>query len=149
MSKQSRTLAFLAYLLSIPGWLYVLLFQRKDKLALYHAKQALVLTLVVVGSIVVWFLASWVLSWVPLAGPLLAAALFSQIILIGIFVVGLWILGMVYALQTRVRPLPLVGKWRRKTTPSSSCGCAVGPANTRLGTPSPMRRPNTAVRSAR
>lgn len=114
MSKQSRTLAFLAYLLSILGWLYVLLFQRKDRLALYHAKQSLVLTLVVVGSVVVWFLASWVLSWVPLAGPLLAAALFSQVILVGIFVIGLWILGMVSALQTRTRPLPIVGKWAER-----------------------------------
>jgi uncharacterized membrane protein len=114
VSKQSRTLAFLAYLLSILGWLYVLLFQRKDKLALYHAKQSLLLTLVVVGSVAVWLLASWVLSWVPLVGPLLAAALFSQVILIGIFVIALWILGMVSALQTRTRPLPIVGKWAER-----------------------------------
>ena len=84
MSKQ-KVLAFLAYLLSVLGWLYVLLFQRKDKLAVYHARQSLVLTLVVVGSFVTWLLGAYVLSWIPLVGPLIAAATFSQVILTCLF----------------------------------------------------------------
>jgi uncharacterized membrane protein len=114
VSNQNRTLAFLAYLLSILGWGYVLLFQRKDRLAVYHAKQSLVLTLVAVGSIVVWLLGSWVLAWVPLAGPLLAAALFSQVILAFAFLAAAWIIGMVYALKDKMQPLPVVGRWAER-----------------------------------
>ena len=114
MSKQNRTLAFLAYLLSVLGWLYVLLFQREDELAVYHAKQSLALTLVAIGSFVVWLLGSYLLSWVPLVGPLLAAATFSQVILVYLFLVVAWIMGMVYALQARMQPLPLVGNWAER-----------------------------------
>ena len=113
MSKQ-RVLAFLAYLLGVLGGLYVLLFERKDRLAVYHAKQSLVLTLVAIGSLVIWLLGSWVVSWIPLAGPLIAAAVFSQVILIGVFVVVAWVMGMIYALQSRMQPLPLVGRWAER-----------------------------------
>jgi uncharacterized membrane protein len=106
--------AFLAYLLSVLGWLYVLLFQRKDKLAVYHAKQSLGLTLIAIGSVVVWFLGTWIVSWVPLVGPLLAAAAFSQVILIYLFLIVAWIMGMVYALQAKMQPLPFVGKWAER-----------------------------------
>ena len=109
MSKQ-RVLAFLAYLLSVFGALYVLLFQREDKLAVFHARQSLGIALAAVGSVVVWLLGAWVISWIPLVGPLLAAAAFSQVILLGMFLVVVWILGMVYALQAKMRPLPLVRK---------------------------------------
>ena len=114
MSRPKRILAFVAYLLSILGWVYVLLFRREDELAVYHAKQSLVLTLVAIGSAVVWLLGSWILAWIPLAGPLIAAALFSQVILITVFLVVAWLLGMFYALQSRMRPLPVVGKWAER-----------------------------------
>ena len=111
MSKPKRTLAFLAYLLSILGSLYVLLFQREDKLALYHAKQSLGLALVALGALLGWALGTWILSWIPLVGPLVAVALFSQVILVYLFLGALWIMGMVYALQVKMKPLPLVGRW--------------------------------------
>jgi uncharacterized membrane protein len=112
--SKHKVLAFLAYLLSVLGWLYVLLFQREDKLAVYHAKQSLVLTLVAIGSLAIWLLGSWAISWVPLVGPLIAAVVFSQIILLYIFLGAAWIMGMVYALQAKIRPLPLVGKWAER-----------------------------------
>ena len=114
MSKPNRTLAFLAYLLSILGWLYVLLFQREDKLALYHARQSLGLVLVALGALLGWALGTWILSWVPLVGPLVAAALFSQVLLVYLFLGIVWIIGMVYALQAKVKPLPLVGRWAER-----------------------------------
>jgi uncharacterized membrane protein len=86
VSKQ-RVLAFLACLLSVLGWLYVLLFQRKDKLVVYHAKQSLVLTLVAVGSLVIWFLGTYILSWIPLVGPVIAAATFFSGYLV-VYVLG-------------------------------------------------------------
>jgi uncharacterized membrane protein len=112
--SKERTWAFLAYLLSILGWLYVLLFQRKDKLAAYHAKQSLGLTLVAIGSLAIWLLGSWIISWVPLVGILIAAATFSQVILVYVFLGVAWIMGMVYALQAKMQPLPLVGKWAER-----------------------------------
>ena len=117
MSKQNRTLAFLAYLLSILGSLYVLLFQREDKLALYHAKQSLGLALVALGALLGWALGTWILSWIPLVGPLVAVALFSQVILVYLFLAVVWIIGMVYALQDKMKPLPLVGRWAERFLP--------------------------------
>lgn len=111
MSKHKRTLAFLAYLLSILGWLYVLLFRRRDKLAVYHAKQSLGLTLIAMAASVAWALGAWILSWIPLVGPLVAAATFSLVILTYAFLGVAWIIGMVYALQAKTKPLPLVGRW--------------------------------------
>lgn len=114
MNKPKRTFAFLAYLLSILGWLYVLLFRRKDKLAVYHARQSLGLTILAVGGPLVWAGAAWVLSWIPLVGPVLAAALFSLIILTYIVLIVAWIVGMVYALQAKVKPVPVVGGWAER-----------------------------------
>ena len=110
MSKP-KVLAFLSYLLSILGCFYVLLFERKNKLAVYHAKQSLTIVIVAVGAVVVWLLGTWVLTWIPIVGPLLATALFSQIILLYVFLVVVWVIGIVYALQAKRQPLPLIGKW--------------------------------------
>ena len=112
--RSNRVLALLSYLLSVLGSLCVLFFWRQDKLAVYHAKQSLVLVLAAVGSLAVWFVGTWVISWIPLVGPLLAAAMFSQVILIWAFLAVIWVVGMVYALQARRRSLPVVGKWAER-----------------------------------
>jgi uncharacterized membrane protein len=125
VSKPKTTLAFLAYLLSVLGWLYVLLFQREDKLAVYHAKQSLGLTLAAIGAFVGWALGAWILSWIPLVGPLIAAALFAQLILVYLFLGAAWIIGMVYALQAKVKSLPLIGRWVERFLPE------VGPRSDR------------------
>jgi uncharacterized membrane protein len=114
VSKSKRILAVLAYLLSVLGWLYVFFFQRKEKLAVYHARQSMMLTIVAIGGPVVWAGAAWLLLWIPLVGPLLAAALFSLVILAYIALAGSWIVGMVYALQAKTKPVPIVGKWAER-----------------------------------
>lgn len=114
MSEQKRTLAFVAYLLSILGWLYVLLFRRKDRLAVYHAKQSLGLTLVALAAPAAWALGAWLLSWIPLAGPLIAAIAFSLVILTYLFLGAAWVTGMVNALQGKTKPLPLLGRWMER-----------------------------------
>ena len=113
MSKP-KVLAFLSYLLSILGCLYVLLFEREDKLAVYHAKQSLTIVVTAVGALLAWLLGTWGLTWIPIVGPLLAAALFSQVILLYIFLAVVWIIGIIYALQAKRQPLPLIGKWAER-----------------------------------
>ena len=119
MSKPSKTLAFLAYLLSILGWLYVLLFHRKDELAFYHARQSMMLTLLAIVTPAVWIVVGWALAWIPLVGPLTAASLFSLTIAIYIFLAVAWIVGMIYALQAKMKPLPIVGGWTERLLPEA------------------------------
>ena len=114
MSEPKRHLAFLAYLLPIFGWLYVLLFQRKDKFAVHHAKQSVVLTIAALGTPVVWAIAAWIVAWFPLVGSVVAASLFAVVILAYIALVAIWVTGMVYALQAKMKPLPLVGGWAER-----------------------------------
>lgn len=114
MSKPNTGLAFLAYLLSVPGWLYVFLFHRKDELAVYHAKQSMMLTIVAVGAPAVWAIIAWLVAWVPLLGAITAAALFALVILTYILLAVAWILGMVSALRADMKPLPLVGGWAER-----------------------------------
>jgi uncharacterized membrane protein len=110
VSKSSRYLAFLAYLLSVVGALYVLLARRGDAFAVYHARQSLALAVAALATPLAWVVCAWVLLWVPLAGPVAAVALFA--LLLGVYL-GLaiaWVAGMLYALQGRVKPIPFVGR---------------------------------------
>lgn len=111
MTISSRISAFLAYLLLIIGWLYIFLFCRDDKLAVYHVKQAVMLILTAVGSFVVWVVAGWIISLIPVVGFIIAVALFSLVIATFILLVVDWIIGMIYALQAKSKPLPVVGRW--------------------------------------
>jgi uncharacterized membrane protein len=114
VSKPGRNAAFLAYLLPIVGWLYVLLFRKKDEFAVYHAKQSMMLTVTAVGTPAAWAIVAWILSWLPLAGPIISAALFALVILIYIFLVATWVIGMVYALQAKMEPVPVLGGWAER-----------------------------------
>jgi uncharacterized membrane protein len=116
VSEPNKTLAFLAYLLTVPGWLYVLLFRRDDRFAVFHAKQSAVLTIVAIGTPLVWLVAGWILSWIPLVGFILAVVLFSLVIAAYAVLIADWIIGMVFALQLKRTPLPVVGGWA-KTLP--------------------------------
>ena len=114
MNKLKRHAAFLAYLLPVVGWLYVFLFHRKDEHAVYHAKQSMVLTMTAVGAPAAWALVAWIVSWIPLVGSVISAALFALVILIYIFLAATWVIGMVYALQAKMKPVPVVGGWAER-----------------------------------
>ena len=114
MSTSSRISAFLAYLLLIFGWLYVFLLRKEDKLALFHAKQSLVLTLIAVGTPLIWGIFGWLIAFIPFIGPIVAVALFSLVIVIYIFLVASWLIGMVYALQAKSKSLLFVGSWAER-----------------------------------
>ncbi len=110
MSRPSRAPAVLAYLLPIIGWLYVLFFQRKNALAMYHLRQAVGLCLVLVLAFVGWAVITWVLAWIPLL-DIVGVALFTVVITAYLYGVLAWIMGIVNALRCRIAPLPVFGRW--------------------------------------
>jgi uncharacterized membrane protein len=109
-NQTSRFSALVAYLLPVLGWLYVLIFQRKDRFALYHAKQAAMITIVAILAPLVWLVGGWLLMFLPY-GAILAMALFSLVIAIYFFLLYLCILGMANVSQTKIKRLPLIGEW--------------------------------------
>lgn len=114
MNKPQKIPAFLAYLLPILGWLYVLVFHRKDEFAVYHAKQSLVMTITAIGVPLIWAIVAWAIAWIPLVGPIVAAALFALVILTYIVLAATWIVGMVYVSRAKMKPVPVVGGWAER-----------------------------------
>jgi uncharacterized membrane protein len=114
VSTSSRISAFLAYLLLIIGWLYVFLFRKNDKLAIYHTKQSVMLIIVAIGVTLVWVILGWLVSLIPFIGFIITVAFFSLVLTIYIVLIIGWILGMVYALQAKVKPVPMIGMWAER-----------------------------------
>jgi uncharacterized membrane protein len=109
VSQSSRYLAFISYLLSLPGALFVLLARRDDPFAVYHARQSLRLAIIGVAAPLVWAVVAWMLAWIPLAGGMLGVILFALVIATYVGVLISWIAGMIYSLKGQVRPLPVFG----------------------------------------
>jgi uncharacterized membrane protein len=112
METTNRFPAFLAYFLLIFGCLYVFIFERQDKFAVYHAKQSLLIMLTALAAPLVWLVATWLLSWLPF-GFLLGVALFSLVVATYIFLIVIWLLGMLRVSQTQAKPLPIIGAWAK------------------------------------
>jgi uncharacterized membrane protein len=112
MKTTNRFPAFLAYFLLIFGCLYVFIFRRKDKFAVYHAKQSLLIVLAALVTPVVWLAITWLLSWLPF-GFLLGMALFSLALAAYVFLAVIWLLGMFNVAQTVTQPLPIIGGWAK------------------------------------
>lgn len=114
MKKPSRHAAFLAYLLPILGWLYVFIFHRDNEFAVFHAKQAITLTVVIILVPILWAVLAWAMLWIPTAGGVLAAASFTLVMLIFIAAFVVWVIGMVNAARARLVPLPIFGSWAQR-----------------------------------
>jgi uncharacterized membrane protein len=111
VQRPNRALAFLAYLLPVVGPLLVLLFNRKNSFALYHACQSLALTAAAIIVPVAWVVIGWILAWVPLAGALLAIAMFA-LVMAGyiVIVIGL-VSGLINSLRAKQAAAPIFGGW--------------------------------------
>jgi uncharacterized membrane protein len=109
VSTSSRYLAFLSYLLSLPGALFVLLARRDDSFAIFHARQSLALAVVALITPLIWGVLAWGLAWIPLVGPMLGVILFALVIAAYVGLFFSWIAGMIYSLKGIVRPIPLIG----------------------------------------
>jgi len=108
---ESKIFAILAYVLSIIGFLIVLLAKKDDKFAMYHAKQSLVLF---VASIIGWIvvaIVSAILVFIPVLGTILASLLSLAL---SIAVLYLWIVGIINAATMKQKPLPYIGGYAEK-----------------------------------
>ena len=114
MKISNKIFAFLSYLLLVPGWLFVLLFRRKDPHAQFHARQSLVLNLFAFLLLAAWFVVTWLVIAIPIVGPLFAWFTFAIVIAFFIFVVIAWVIGMVRSFQEIQKPLPIIGQWTQK-----------------------------------
>jgi uncharacterized membrane protein len=110
VNRDSRIPAFLAYLLSIIGWLYVLFFHRRNAYAIFHVKQSVGILLFAVGVTIGWLILGWLLAWIPFGGVFMMS-LFSLVIAAYLFSLVIWIMGMARALTDQHQPLPLIGVW--------------------------------------
>jgi uncharacterized membrane protein len=110
-SMNSKVLAFLAYLLSFIGALYVLFARRKDEFAVYHAKQSLGIAIIALAVFIAWVVVGWIISWIPYVGFIFAMALFSLVIAAYILLTISCITGMVNALQMKQQPVLVIGDW--------------------------------------
>jgi uncharacterized membrane protein len=99
--------------LPVVGWLYVLLFHRKDPFAVYHLKQSIGLVLFLVMVTVGVAAVGWVLAWIPYMF-VLSIALFSLVIAAYAFGIVVWIIGMANALRGQAIPLPISGGWANR-----------------------------------
>lgn len=96
-----KIFGFLAYLLSLVGFLIVMLAKKENKFAMYHAKQGLVLF---IFEVIVYFVGGLipVLGW------------FVILPVGGIFVLVLKIMGIVNSLNGQEKPLPMIGQFGEK-----------------------------------
>jgi len=118
VSTSSRYFAFLSYLLSLPGALFVLLARRDDAFAVYHAKQSLAIAIAAVIAPLIWAVCAWALAWIPLIGAMLGVTLFALVLAAYVGLLIDWIIGMVYALQGKARRTPLVGPFAIRQSPA-------------------------------
>jgi uncharacterized membrane protein len=109
MNTSQRFSAFIAYLLPVIGWVYVLLFQRKNPFAVFHLRQAIGLFLFLIVVFAGWVVVGWVLAWIPFM-LIFSVALFTLVISAFIFGLATWVIGMSNALRGRMVLLPLFGK---------------------------------------
>lgn len=102
MGKDSKLYAFLGIFLSVIGFIIVYATQKKDKYAMFYAKQGLVLFFVwIVFSIV-----SWVFMMIPFIGTLIS-------IILWILLIIAWVIGMIYSLSDEEKEIPVIGQFAK------------------------------------
>jgi uncharacterized membrane protein len=103
--KESHTtlLAFLGVLLPLIGFIIVYAVDKKDKYAMYYAKQGLVLFIL----LIIVEIANLILNMIPFVGWVIERVLWVCWIV-------LWIIGIVYSLSGKEKDIPVAGEYARK-----------------------------------
>ena len=110
MSMSSKISAFIAYLLLIFGWLFVMIFKRGDEFAVFHAKQSLRLTIYLVAIPAAWALGAYFVALIPFVGPILASATFTLVMVAILRCSSPGSIGMSNALRARWAQVPMFGE---------------------------------------
>jgi len=105
MAKQSSTdegriWAFLAYFLSIVGFILVLALKKDNKFAMFHAKQSLVLFVIYIAGYVV-------LMFIPILGWIVMMFWWLVFLILSI-------IGIINALTGKEKALPIIGGFAEK-----------------------------------
>ncbi len=100
VSSDSKLWAFLAYFLSIIGFVLVLALKKNDRFAMYHAKQSLVLFIVYLAGYIV-------LMFIPIIG-------WAIMTIWWIFGLVWAVMGIINAVTGKIKPLPIIGKFAEK-----------------------------------
>jgi hypothetical protein len=108
MESSQRISAALGYV-PVIGWLYVLLTQSKNKLAIFHLRQAVGLVLFLIVVFVGWAILTYAISFIAF-GFLIGNALFALVVAAFIYgLVALW-LGISNASRGKPIYLPIFGR---------------------------------------
>lgn len=103
-----RLFAVLAYLLPVAGPVIALLLGR-HRLAVWHARQALFLLVLLVAVCLAWGLLAWVLNWIPVIGAIAGVMLFAFIPLWLAAMLAAHIGGILLALKASYGYVPVLG----------------------------------------
>ena len=102
MSEKSKACAVLSYLLIGILWYFADKELKHDSLAKFHAKQGIIFFAVMIilqaALSLLWFVGSFL-------SPI-----------VGIIELVLWVFGIVYALQGKEKPLPIIGGFAKLLT---------------------------------
>jgi uncharacterized membrane protein len=101
MRKDSKLFAFLGVFLTVIGFIIVYATQKKDRYAMFYAKQGLVL-------FIAWVIAG-VIGWIFTLIPFLR---WIGWVLEVILVVA-WVIGMIYALSDEQKEIPIIGTYAK------------------------------------
>jgi uncharacterized membrane protein len=99
----SKLFAFLGVLLTVIGYFIVYFTRKKDKYAMYYAKQGLVLFI----AWVIVAVAGWIVGWVPVAGGIIRTVLWA-------FTLALWVIGIIYSLSGKEKEIPIIGPFAKQ-----------------------------------
>jgi uncharacterized membrane protein len=99
----SKLFAFLGVFLTVIGFIIVYFGKKKDKYAMYYAKQGLVLFI----AWIVCAVAGWMVGWMPIVGGIIEGVLMA-------IMVVLWIIGIIYSLSGKEKEIPIIGPFAKK-----------------------------------
>jgi len=108
MNSSSRVSAIVAYVVPILGWLYVYLFQRHDKFAVYHLRQAIGLVIFLIVTFVVWAIVGFFIALIPYMA-VVSITLFPLVLAAYIFGFFAWVKGLLHVWRNEMHPLPGIG----------------------------------------
>lgn len=113
MKISDRLIAAIAYLLPVLGWLYIWIFERKNRFAMFHLRQSVGIFLIVLMTFAAWVVVGWVLTWIPYMF-VFSIMLYGLVIVVVIVAVIAWVIGIINALRLRQEYIPIFGRWANR-----------------------------------